>query len=87
MINSRTDCYVLAKEVIYQCDLIHHSRLSEVEQTIYYLKKRKLAHIATSLKGICNYSMKKSLEAYLLIFMISQSSLNCVKVSFINIEY
>ncbi|KAJ3650752.1 hypothetical protein Zmor_016832 [Zophobas morio] len=44
MLNSRTDCYALAKEVVYQCDLIHHSRVSEVEQTIYYLKKRKLSH-------------------------------------------
>jgi hypothetical protein len=44
MLNSRTDCYALAKEVVYQCDLIHHSRSSEVEQTIYYLKKRKLGH-------------------------------------------
>ncbi|XP_044268197.1 kinesin-associated protein 3 [Tribolium madens] len=44
MLNSRTDCYALAKEVVYQCDLIHHSRISEVEQTIYYLKKRKLSH-------------------------------------------
>lgn len=42
MINSRTDCHSLAKEVVSQCDLIHHSRLAEVEQIIYYLKKRKL---------------------------------------------
>lgn len=42
MINSRTDCHALSKEVVNQCDLIHHSRLAEVEQIIYYLKKRKL---------------------------------------------
>ncbi|XP_049821994.1 kinesin-associated protein 3 isoform X10 [Aethina tumida] len=42
MLNSRTDCHALAKEVVNQCDLIHHSRLAEVEQIIYYLKKRKL---------------------------------------------
>ncbi|XP_072377125.1 kinesin-associated protein 3 [Diabrotica undecimpunctata] len=42
MINSRTDCHVLSKEVVNQCELIHHSRLPEVEQIIYYLKKRKL---------------------------------------------
>ncbi|KAJ8955591.1 hypothetical protein NQ318_001421 [Aromia moschata] len=42
MINSRTDCHSLSKEVVNQCDLIHHSRLAEVEQIIYYLKKRKL---------------------------------------------
>lgn len=42
MINSRTDCHSMAKEVINQCDLIHHSRIPEVEQIIYYLKKRKL---------------------------------------------
>lgn len=41
-LNSRTDCNMLAKEVLMQCDLIHPSRLVEVEQTIYYLKKRKL---------------------------------------------
>lgn len=42
MINSRTDCNALSKEVINSCDLIHHSRLAEVEQIIYYLKKRRL---------------------------------------------
>lgn len=42
MINSRTDCHSMAREVINQCDLIHHSRIPEVEQIIYYLKKRKL---------------------------------------------
>lgn len=41
MLNSRTDCGALAKEVLLHCDLIHPSRLLEVEQTIYYLKKRK----------------------------------------------
>ncbi|KAL3282488.1 hypothetical protein HHI36_005671 [Cryptolaemus montrouzieri] len=44
MLNSRTDCLLLAKEVVNQCDLIHYSRVSEVEQTIFYLKKRKLSH-------------------------------------------
>nr|XP_023025622.1 kinesin-associated protein 3 isoform X1 [Leptinotarsa decemlineata] len=42
MINSRTDCHAMSKEIVNQCDLIHHSRLAEVEQIIYYLKKRKL---------------------------------------------
>lgn len=42
MLNSRTDCNAVAKEVLMQCDLLHPSRLVEVEQTIYYLKKRKL---------------------------------------------
>ncbi|KAK9870464.1 hypothetical protein WA026_008023 [Henosepilachna vigintioctopunctata] len=44
MLSSRTDCLALAKEVVNQCDLIHYSRVSEVEQTIFYLKKRKLSH-------------------------------------------
>ncbi|KAJ8920653.1 hypothetical protein NQ315_004792 [Exocentrus adspersus] len=48
MINSRTDCHALSKEVVNVCDLIHHSRLAEVEQIIYYLKKRKLH---TGVKG------------------------------------
>lgn len=51
MINSRTDCHALSKEVVNQCELIHHSRLPEVEQIIYYLKKRKLQN---SGKGIGN---------------------------------
>lgn len=42
LLNSRTDCNALAKEVLAQCDLIHPSRLVEVEQTVYYLKKRKV---------------------------------------------
>ncbi|XP_050309550.1 kinesin-associated protein 3 [Anthonomus grandis grandis] len=42
MINSRTDPHSVAREVVNQCDLIHHSRIPEVEQIIYYLKKRKL---------------------------------------------
>lgn len=49
MINSRTDCHALSKEVVNICDLIHHSRLAEVEQIIYYLKKRKLH---SGVKGI-----------------------------------
>ncbi|XP_056631123.1 kinesin-associated protein 3 isoform X2 [Diorhabda carinulata] len=53
MINSRTDCHALSKEVVNQCELIHHSRLPEVEQIIYYLKKRKLQN---SGKGIGNLS-------------------------------
>ncbi|KAK9720460.1 hypothetical protein QE152_g22020 [Popillia japonica] len=44
MLNTRTDCNALAKEVLAQCDLLHPSRLVEVEQTIYYLKKRKMTH-------------------------------------------
>lgn len=44
MLNSRTDCLALAREIVNQCDLIHHSRVPEVEQTIFYLKKRKLSH-------------------------------------------
>lgn len=47
MINSRTDCHLLAKEVVAQIELIHHSRISEVEQIIYYLKKRKLHGVHT----------------------------------------
>lgn len=47
-LNSRTDCNTLAKEVLMQCDLIHPSRLVEVEQTIYYLKKRKLTQNVSS---------------------------------------
>ncbi|KAF2899927.1 hypothetical protein ILUMI_06266 [Ignelater luminosus] len=47
MLNTRTDCNALAKEVLAQCDLIHPSRLVEVEQTIYYLKKRKRPQSST----------------------------------------
>lgn len=47
MLNTRTDCHALAKEVLVQCELIHPSRLVEVEQTIYYLKKRKRAQLGS----------------------------------------
>lgn len=50
-LNSRTDCNYLAREVLLHCDLIHPSRLVELEQTIYYLKKRKMAQGITSNKG------------------------------------
>lgn len=43
MLNSRSDCAILAKEVLSQCDLIHPTRISELEQIIFYLKKRKLS--------------------------------------------
>lgn len=39
--NSKTDVAALAREVVDKCDLIHKSQLSDVEQIIYYLKKRK----------------------------------------------
>lgn len=52
MINSRTDCHALSKEVVNDCDLIHHSRLAEVEQVIYYLKKRKLQTSGKSKKSV-----------------------------------
>lgn len=51
MLNTRTDCNALAKEVLAQCDLLHPSRLVEVEQTIYYLKKRKMTQAG---KGMCS---------------------------------
>lgn len=40
-LNSKTDCALLAREVVEKCDLIHSSQLSEIEQIIYYLKNRK----------------------------------------------
>lgn len=52
-LNSRTDCNALAREVLLHCDLIHPSRLVEVEQTIYYLKKRKMTQGIASNKGAC----------------------------------
>lgn len=52
-LNSRTDCNTLAKEVLMQCDLIHPSRLVEVEQTIFYLKKRKLTQNVTNKGNKC----------------------------------
>lgn len=50
-LNSRTDCNSLAREVLLHCDLIHPSRLVELEQTIYYLKKRKMTQGVSSNKG------------------------------------
>ncbi|XP_017772708.1 PREDICTED: kinesin-associated protein 3 [Nicrophorus vespilloides] len=42
MLSTRSDCNALAKEVLSHCDLIHPSRHVELEQTIFYLKKRKV---------------------------------------------
>lgn len=50
-LNSRTDCNSLAREVLLHCDLIHPSRLVEVEQTIFYLKKRRMTQGVGSNKG------------------------------------
>ncbi|KAL1490398.1 hypothetical protein ABEB36_013103 [Hypothenemus hampei] len=63
MINSRTDCHALAKEVVNQCDLIHHSRIPEVEQIIYYLKKRKLHGTAKGDYLDKNGEVKNAMEA------------------------
>lgn len=42
MLNTRVDCNTLGKDVLAHCDLIHPSRILELEQIIFYLKKRKL---------------------------------------------
>ncbi|XP_031627665.1 kinesin-associated protein 3 isoform X1 [Contarinia nasturtii] len=39
-LNSRCDPTALAKEIVEKCDIIHKSQLAEVQQIIYYLKKR-----------------------------------------------
>jgi hypothetical protein len=40
-LNPNTDISALAKEVVNKCKLIHPSKLSEVEQLLYYLQNRK----------------------------------------------
>ncbi|XP_046404614.1 kinesin-associated protein 3-like [Ischnura elegans] len=40
-LSSSTDISALAKEVVDRCQLIHPSKLAEVEQLIYYLQNRK----------------------------------------------
>lgn len=39
-LNSESDPAALAKEVVEKCDIIHQSQLPEVQQIIFYLKKR-----------------------------------------------
>lgn len=63
MLNTRTDCNTLAKEVLAQCDLIHPSRLVEVEQTIYYLKKRKRPQSANEELDNSNNSIPSNSES------------------------
>lgn len=41
--NSNTDCRALAKEVILKCNLIHETKLYDVEHLIYYLQTRSTA--------------------------------------------
>lgn len=36
----RTDVDALAAEVASKCDIIHESQLKELQQIIFYLKKR-----------------------------------------------
>lgn len=81
MINSRTDCHSLSREVINQCDLIHHSRLSEVEQIIYYLKKRKLQ----GLKGPSKIEVIKG--SYIPILITGDGDKNGEKASYAEANY
>ncbi|KAL5237021.1 hypothetical protein ACI65C_004431 [Semiaphis heraclei] len=43
-LNSNTDCRALAKEVIHKCNLIHETKLYDVEHLIYYLQTRSTAN-------------------------------------------
>lgn len=40
-LNATTNITKLAQEVVEKCNLIHRSRLPEVEQLLYYLQQRK----------------------------------------------
>ena len=40
-LNATTNISKLAQEVVEKCNLIHRSRLPEVEQLLYYLQQRK----------------------------------------------
>jgi len=42
-LNANTDISELAKELVDKCKLIHPSRISDVEQQLYYLQKRKIS--------------------------------------------
>jgi len=42
-LNTNTDCKALAKEVILKCNLIHETKLYDVEHLIYYLQTRSTA--------------------------------------------
>lgn len=42
-LNKNTDCRALAKEVIHKCNLIHETKLHDVEHLIYYLQTRSTA--------------------------------------------
>lgn len=40
-LHSNTDISALAQEVVEKCNLVHKSKLPEVEQLIYYLQNRR----------------------------------------------
>uniref|UniRef100_A0A4W5LS12 Uncharacterized protein n=1 Tax=Hucho hucho TaxID=62062 RepID=A0A4W5LS12_9TELE len=42
-LNTNTDIAALARKVVEECKLIHPSKLSEVEQLLFYLQNRKKA--------------------------------------------
>lgn len=40
-LNEKSNLKALAKEIVDKCSLIHHSKILEVEQLLYFLQNRK----------------------------------------------
>ncbi|KAJ8324391.1 hypothetical protein QVD99_002423 [Batrachochytrium dendrobatidis] len=52
----------LAQEVVDKCKLIHANRLTEVEQILYYLQQRQLAHCSTDAVESDRVWLRKQLD-------------------------
>ena len=58
-----TDIKQMAREIVEKYEIIHHSKLSEVEQLLYYLQKRK--DISSALKMTSSQSEKTKKKNFL----------------------
>ena len=66
-LNSTSNIQAVAQQLVAKCNLIHPSKIPEVEQLLYYLQKRKDTG-ANSVK-----TSKRSFEDYALLYV----SLSC----------
>uniref|UniRef100_A0A8D8M8X6 Kinesin-associated protein 3 n=1 Tax=Cacopsylla melanoneura TaxID=428564 RepID=A0A8D8M8X6_9HEMI len=74
-----TNCQLLAKEVVAKCNLIHPSKLAEVEHLIYYLQSRKS-------NAFSKVSPEENVTPSAGDLMLGSGLTNGEKASFTNIE-
>lgn len=78
-LGSNTNCQLLAKEVVAKCNLIHPSKLAEVEHLIYYLQSRKT-------NAFSKTSPEENVTPSSADVMLGSGQINGEKASITNIE-